>query len=79
MGKEDPKYPVTFQISNKVSAQVGFKNGRVVIVVDTRIPIVGRVSLTLEPSDIPAVERTIAAAKLWLAKSEMERFLKGAE
>lgn len=76
---EKQKYPMEHQISEKVRARIGFRDGRVEILVKTGIPFVGEVTLTLEPGDIPAVEQVVANAKKWLAKKELERFLEGAE
>lgn len=73
------KLPKEFRISQRVRALVGFKDGHVDIRYDTKIPLVGELTLRLERADIPAVERVLAAAKEWTSKSEIERYLKGAD
>lgn len=76
---DDTPKPVEFPISKKVTAYVGYKDGHVGIGVKTGIPLVGEITLRIEAGEVGAVDKVIAAAKVWLSKTEKERQEKGVE
>jgi len=58
------------QISEKVRVVVGFPDHHIEVKVSSGIPFVKDITLKLEHSAIPKVERAIAAAKAFKAQFE---------
>ena len=78
MAEEEVTYPQALPISKKVNARVGFKDDRVEIIVQTGIPLIGRVTLKLEPEDMEAIMKVKQAQDKWLRKPNFVRKHTGA-
>jgi hypothetical protein len=61
--KGPPEYPRVFEVNEDLHLKVGYRDSRMVVTYNTGLPLVGRVNLTLDPPDIPLVERVIARQK----------------
>lgn len=58
--KGPSEYPLVFEVNDRLALRVGFRDSRMAVTYDTRVPLVGQVSLTLEPQDLPLVESVMA-------------------
>lgn len=69
MPEELSPCPETFFINDRLKARVGYRDSRVEIEYDTRIPLVGWYTLRLEKDDMPAIDRVFAAQRHWVELS----------
>ncbi len=69
--------PVEITISKKVRARVGFRDDRVEIIV--KVPLIGEVTLPLQPEDMGGIEKIQEAYKAWLALPEDVRQRNGSK
>lgn len=73
MPEEVKVYPERFDINARLKARVGYRDSRVEIEYDTRIPLVGWYTLRLERADMPAVDRVFEAQRRWVELSMARR------
>ena len=59
-GPEVSGYPRVFEVNDRLTLRVGFRDSRMVVSYHTRVPLVGIVDLVLEPQDVPLVEKVLA-------------------
>lgn len=70
LGFQAEKYPCEFPINDRLKVRVGYRDCRIVISWNTRIPLVGWQDLELGRDDIPLVERVLAAQRAWSTLSK---------
>lgn len=68
-----PEYPRVFEVNAHLQVRVGYRDCRIVVTYNTGLPVVGRVDLTLDPPDIPRVEKVIERQRALKAKTAAER------
>lgn len=79
MAPPEVVYPISIKLSEDVTAYVGYKDDRVRIEVATGIPLVGRISLWLNPQDHLLVQRVVEEQKRWMLLPAPVRWMKGAK
>ncbi len=73
MVDEAEKYPKEFQINDRLKARIGFKDSRVEVVYNTRIPLVGWKTLSVEPAEFPLLDRVFEAQEQWVRLSRTKK------
>lgn len=66
-------WPKEFPINSRLKARVGYRDSRFEVEYNTRIPFVGWYTLSLEPSDLPLVDKVFAAQDAWVALSRQKK------
>jgi hypothetical protein len=69
VAEEAVKYPVQFPINDRLKARIGYRDSRVEIEYNTRVPLVGWYTLRLDPADMPLVDRVFLAQDEWIKLS----------
>lgn len=69
LGLGEEKYPREFPINDRLVVRVGYRDCRVVVSWNTRIPIVGWQDLELLRDDLPLVGRVLSAQRAWVELS----------
>lgn len=64
-------WPKRFIVNDRLELRVGFKNSRVEVVYDTRIPLIGRYTLVIEKAERPFVQQVSRAQQEWVALCRM--------
>ena len=69
MAESEVKYPLEYLINDRLKARIGYRDSRVEIEYNTRVPLIGWYTLKLEPADFPAIDRVFLAQDEWVKLS----------
>ena len=63
-------WPKEFKINDRLKARIGYKNSRFEVEYNTRLPFVGWYTLSLQPADLPLIDKVFDAQEQWVALSK---------